>query len=246
MKLFTYQELETKIRKDTDTQDVDNFIGADEMAGIVNEAIDIAEAEILKIAEDYFLTSAPLTLVQGQANYDLPTDVYAQKIREIIYSNGPKIYEIMRVRDPKKFLEKAIVDYNPSGETYYGYMLKSVTAGAQDKIVLSPPSQEAGAFVEVWYLRNANRIPMVGEVVNAVTTTRAIQLATVIDIPEWYVYITEFAKMRVREKEANQILPVIRENVKSLKDGLVETLTNRVVDNNDTVPQDTSFYQEHN
>lgn len=241
MKLWTYSEIESKVRKDLDMQDEDNFVGNDEMAGYCNEAIDVAEAEILKIHEDYFLTSVGVTLVQGQSDYNLPSDIYAQKIRSFIYANGPRMYEIKRVRDPRAFLEKAWSDYTPSGEAEYSYLIKSPTAGAQDKIVLVPPAQEAGAVTELWYIRNARRIPLStdsGE-------SRSTQLAAVIDIPEWYNFITEYMKMRCKEKERDPLLDSYKKNVQVLKDNLVSTLSNRVPDNDDTVPMDMSFYQEH-
>lgn len=241
MKLWTYAEIESKIRKDLDLQDDDNFVGNDELAGYVNEGIDIAEAEIMKLNEDYFLRSVPLTFVLGTANYDLPADIYGQKIRSFIYANGPRIYEIERIRDPRKFLEKAIVDYNPTGEPFYGYMLKSVTAGEQDKIVIAPPAQESGTYGELWYIRNANRIPMSTDSGQSRTT----QLATVLDVPEWYLFIIEFAKMRCREKEPTPLLETSRQNVEKMKQGLIDALTDRVPDNDTTVPPDTSFYWEH-
>lgn len=221
---------------------MDNFVSNDEMAGYANEAIDVAEAEIISIKEDYFVTSSGLTLVQGTSDYDLPSNIYAQKIKEIVYANGPKIYEILPLRAPRKFLEKALLDYNPSGESEYNYILKSVTAGAQDKIVLVPTAQESGAYVTIWYHRNANRIGMVnsGELI-----TRSAQLATVIDIPEFYLYLVEHMKVRCKEKEVGATLPVLRENLKIFKDEMVETLTERMPDNNNTVPPDLTIYEEH-
>lgn len=242
MKLWTYQELENRVRRDLDLLDDDNFVAQDEMAGYFNEAIDSAEAEILKLNEDYFLTPATLSMVTGQSDISLPTDIYAQKIRSLIYQSGSLIYPIERIRDPDKFYRKAVQDYNPSGEGNYTYFLKNATAGAQAKIVLSPASLETSSNLTLWYIRNANRISMQSE--DAVS--RATQLATVIDIPEWADYLVQFVKCRCYEKEFDPRLQGAIAALADRKAMMVDTLQNRVPDNNDTVPMDVSFYEDMN
>lgn len=212
------------------------------MAGLFNEAIDDAEAEILKLNEDYFLASTTLAMVSGASDISLPSDIYAQKIRSIIYQNGPLIYPLRRIRDPDKFAAKAEMDYFATGSNEYNYFLKNATAGAQAKIVLSPVAQETSSNLTLWYIRNANRIPMQSED----SVSRAVQLATVIDIPEWADYLVQFVKCRCYEKEMDQRLPAAVAALQDRKLMMINTLANRVPDNDDTVPLDMTFYEDHN
>lgn len=240
MRLPTYEELEARVRRDLDLQDEDNFVQNDEMASYFNEAINDAEAEIMALNEDYFLASSDLTFTQGSANVTLPTDIYAQKIRDFVYVDGDLIYSIPRIRDPKKFLERALNDRFASGYAVYAYMLKSV-AGAQDRIELSPVAQSSGALGRLWYIRNATRVPLTTE-----GSSRPTQLATVIDIPEWTDYLVQFVKCRCMEKEMDQRLPAAVAALANRKKMLVETLGNRTPDGDDQIPMDLDFYWEHN
>lgn len=242
MRLPTYQELEARVRRDLDLQDEDNFVSNDEMASYANEAINDAEAEIMSLHEDYFLTKSAISFVTGVKEIALPANIYAQKIREFIYNNNAVIYEIQRVRDPHKFYRIAQQDFAPSGVMDYRYMLQSDNAGAQDTIQLSPPAQETGAVAELWYIRNANRVPLTTES----GITRAIQLAKIIDIPEWGDYIVQFMKCRCLAKDLNPRAESELVALANRKKMLVETLANRTPDNEDAVPMDLSAYYDHN
>lgn len=247
MKLWTYQELENKLRVDLDLQDPDNFVGKDELVGYFNEGIELAEAAILAINEDYFLIpDGTITLVQDQSEYTLPTDIYAQKIREVTYSNGEIINPIERLRRIHEFYERQVVErYNSGVPGLYAYFIKSI-AGAQDKLLLVPTPKESGPFVKIAYLRTATRIPLIGEVVNAVPATRASQLATVVDIPEAANYLVQYAKVRCYEKERDPRLATATQALGILYDALINTLTERVPDKMETVVPDMSHYWEHN
>lgn len=242
MQSVTYGMLDNKIRKDLDLQDAENFLGHDEMAGLFNEAIDVAESQILKIDEDYFLTKTSLSLVNGAADILLPSDIYAQKIRAIIYKNGSTIYEVKRLRDPKSFLERALINDQVNNTEDYMYFLRMDAGVAQAVAELTPPAYESGAYLTMHYIRNAARVPLIEE-----GSTRAAQIATVIDIPEWRALLEQYVKMRCFEKlkdQAAEAAAVLK--VKALTDAMVDTLTCRVPDRDDEVPQDTSHYEEHN
>ena len=224
-------------------QDEDNFVQNNEFAGYANEAIDLAEAEILKLAEDYLLTPVNMSLVGGTADYDLPTNIYAQKIRSLIYTNGPRIYPVKRIRDPELFYKREEINYYSTSETEYGYMLLNAVEEEQAKISLSPTPQETGSFLKLWYIRNAQRIPLTTD---TPSVTRATQLATILDIPEWSNYVSQYMKWRAMGKEMHPMTEQAKEAMLELKKNMVETLSNRVVDNDDTIPGDMGFYYDHN
>lgn len=242
MQAVTYGQIDNKIRKDMDLQDDNNFIGHDEMAGYVNEAIDLAEAIILKIDEDYFLTKTPLTLVQDAADILLPSDIYAQKIRGVVYKNQGTIYEVKRLRDPKAFLERMLINDQVNNTEDYMYFLRMDAGVAQAVMELTPPAYESGAFLTMHYIRNAARVPLIEE-----GSTRAAQIATVLDIPEWRVVLEQHAKMRCYEKMKDKVAEEKAEKkLDALLKAMTDTLTTRVPDRDDVVPQDFTHYQEHN
>jgi hypothetical protein len=232
---------------DLDLQDPDNFVGGDELVGYFNEAIEMAEAAILAINEDYFLIpDGTITLVQDQSEYALPTDIYAQKIREITYSNGEIINPVERLKRVHEFYERQVVErYNSGVPGLYAYFIKSV-AGAQDKILFTPTPKESGPYIKIAYLRSAARVPLIGELVGGVAATRTSQLATVVDIPEATNYLVQYAKVRCYEKERDPRAASATQALGIIYDALINILTERVPDKMDTVMPDMSHYWEHN
>lgn len=244
MRIPTWGEIETKIRADLDLQDPDNFISEDEMAGYGNEGIDAAEVLIMATFEDYFLTPATLTLVDGEDLIALPSNIYAQKIRELLYINGDRIYPLKELRDPNKFYKKAIIDASANSGDEYQYFLESPTEGLQDKLVLAPPAQESGAYLKMWYIRNANRITLQAA---PDSSSRATQVATPIDIPEWRAYIEQFVKMRCYEKMKDRDgEDKAAAKLEKLGELLLINLKDKKLNNENDVPLDTSHYMEHN
>lgn len=231
MLVQTFGDLRDKIARELDLED-EAFIVADEMLGYYNDAVDDAEAEILGIYEDYFLTSALLPLETGVATYSLPADIYANKIRRVIYSRGTIIYEILRVRDWKKFLKKAVIDAYSGLNDCYQYMLQNVSADDGVQLVLVPPSAETSEEnVRLWYIRNANR---------------ATGDSDKCDIPEFTSFITAHMRCSVRRKEFNGDVPQadIMELERQRK-LMIDTLTTMVPDDQTEIEQDLTHYNEH-
>jgi hypothetical protein len=224
---FTWAQIKAKVQADLGIED-EVFVTEAELMSYCNEAIDEAEAEIHGLYEDYFLNKSTLTLVQGTSDYVLPTDIYAHKIRRIIYQHGANIYAVERLKDWKKFEEKALTDYYPS-TAYYAYIILNSAAGAP-KISLVPTAQESGAYMTVWYIRNA---------------TRMTADASICDIPEFINFVYQYIKCRVYEKEMNpnaQAAVAILQQQRTL---MQETLGTMVPDADNTIEMDLSSYEEH-
>jgi hypothetical protein len=245
LKVWTFLELRTKVAQDLDTID-EPFVQMDEMIRYCNEAIEEAEAEICKISEDYFLTDpATITLVSGQQEYDLPTDIYINKIRAIVYHNGVIIYPITRMRGVGTFEEEEFIEQfqSLSFNYYYIYRYRIVTpAPNQYKIKLYPPAREDGAFVKIQYLRSAALVPTL----QSGASQGAID-ATTIDIPEFANFLMAFMKAKIRAKEnGGSLLPEDATLVQQQRQMMVDTLTERVPDDDTTINGDLSMYWEHN
>lgn len=229
MELLTYADLRTKVEKDLDLE-TEDFIQSDEMIGYFNEAIDECEAEIHKLGmeDEYFLKKTALPLVQGQEEYDLPTDIYANKIRHVVYKNGTKIFTIKRCRKDK-FLKYA--DYQLSPPTdFYEYFIINPTAGEKPKIVLLPASRETSSTnVTIWHIRNANKL--VGD-------------DSVCDIQEFSSFIIKFVKWKVLQKEGHPGQDSAKQELEEQRQLMKETLENMVPDEDSEIPGDYSIYEE--
>lgn len=167
--LLTYKDYRTKLEADLDLED-EEFIKPNELIGYVNEGIDEAEAEILKLDEDYFLTSMPMPLIQGQTQYDYPPNIYAYKIRGIEYSNGSQIYDVRRFRRGGKFNNVAFAEQYSQADDYRWYHTNDSAGAAKINLVpaaretaVVPPSANPFMPMTVWYIRHANRVPLLGQ-----------------------------------------------------------------------------------
>lgn len=227
---WTYSQIKEKVERDLDVQD-EMFIQDDELLGYINEGIDTCEAEIHTIYEDYFLTSANLSLVAGQSEYSLPSDIYANKIRSIIYQNGTDIFPIKRIRDWHKFERMALLkQYPPSLE--YSYLLKNPSASSGVKLVLVPAARTTDSTsVTIWYLRNANRL---------------VNSSDSCDIPEFTSFVIQYAKCRIQEKEGHPNLTLSLQILESLRNQMKTTLRDMVPDQENQIEMDVSAYEEMN
>lgn len=167
----TYAEARDKIQVDWDLQD-ETFITPNELIGYFNAGIKFAESEILKIDEDYFKTSTALPLVTGQSAYDYPPNIYAGKVRGLVYANGSIIYDILRMRRRNQFENLAFANQYSESDDYQWFPTNDGPGRA--KINLVPPSRETAilspsgndfAPVTLWYIRRANRVPLIGQYV---------------------------------------------------------------------------------
>lgn len=228
--MIAYSDAKTVVEKELDLEEED-FVQDAEMLEYFNKARRTAEAEVLGIYEDYLLDNAYLPLVLGQSKYNLPTGIYASKMRGIIYDNGSIIYEIKQVRSAKKFLERALLKTaNPTD--YYRYIiLNNAATGIQMEI--TPPSQEDSATnVQIWFLR---KIP------DLVLDTDFVDK----EIPESINYIYALVKGYCKQKENGGVMPDdSKQEIAMEKVLMIETLTNMIPDDDNTILQDHSIYDE--
>ena len=228
MRYPTYGELRQRIQKELEIED-GKFISSSELLSYFNQAVDDAEQTIHTLFEDYFLTSAALPLVAGQSEYALPDDIYASKIRSVIYTKGTTSYEIERIRDMRKFKEIALEQVSPSTDGYR-YILKNPSGADGIKLVLYPAARETdSAAVTIWYLRNA---------------TRAESDSSVCDIPEFSSYVVQFVKVMVMTKEMHPGLPLAIQTLEYFRKQMIETLSEMVPDGANKIEMDLTLYEE--
>lgn len=189
MMLWTYAELRQKMELELDLED-EIFVRPDELIGYTNKAISFCESAVLKIDEDYFLSIMHIPLRSGVAEYEYPYDTYAYKIRGLEYSAGATIYPVKRFRRMGKFDSVEIANYYPVNNLYAYTTINKATDG-RAKIVLIPESKETSvvtypqslnqtqAPLKLYYIRHANRVPLLGQIVPVYEQFGAIQVSVV-------------------------------------------------------------------
>ena len=226
MDLVTYSAIKTKIENDLDLIDED-FISETEFLGYCNEALNDAESVIhtLGLEAQYFLTTANLTLVSGTSDYAYPSDIYAMKIRKMFYINGSTKYRIDRIR------ELDVVPFIQAGEEY-SYLPVNLTAGP--RIRFYPAPAEAGAYIQVWYIRNLR------------TLTTSTASTNTCEIPECINFLLQHVKWRCLEKEGHPNTQEAFGYVKVQHDLMIQTLQEMVPDEDTLAIPDLSHYADSN
>lgn len=228
MEYWTLADIKDKVKKETDTEG-EEFIQESELEGYINAAIDDAEAEIHALYEDYFLAKTTINLVSGTEEYTLPTNIYANKIRGVIYKNGDRIYEVPRLRHKNNFVLREIINqYNTSDD--YNYMVINSSGAANPKLLLVPPARDTvtGGLV-LWYIRNANKLT---------------DDEDTCDIPEFIEYVIQYAKCEIWKKEGHPNLELELQERERLRRLMVDTLSNMVPDGDTAIQPDLSHYEE--
>jgi hypothetical protein len=179
----TLAQIRTKLKQDLDLEQ-EQFIVSSELLGYINQAIDDAEAIIHGLYADYFLKSDTLTLSVGTQDYVLPADIYANKLRRVLYDDGSQRYRIKRI---KNFDVIPFLLEQSNSTDYLRYTLENVSAGPSGIIMrFYPIPQVSGSYVTRWYIRNANRLSADSDIC---------------DIPEFINYIYAHVAHSVATKE---------------------------------------------
>lgn len=221
MPTVSLSAIRDKIKVECDLEE-EVFISDSTINNFINDSIRDIEAQIHSIYEDYFLSNANIALVNGTSAYDLPTDIYADKIRAILYSNGSTKYTICRLRDLKVI---PLIDPNMN----YVYQIVN-TAASGRKLTLYPASNETSATnVTIWYIRNAKELT---------------SDAHICDIPEFINYVYARTKLYIFEFEGSPMVVESAQEVERLKNEMIATLSNRIPDDDNKILIDESFYND--
>lgn len=228
MNLFTYTSLKTKLQNDMDVEDLDFLDGETELLGYINEAIDDAESIVHTLGLDatYFLAQSTIALVSGTADYALPSNIYANKIKKIFYINGNTKYEVFRVRDLREVPEFQAGDD-------YKYVLLTTTGTANNmRIRFFPTPAETNSNIQIWYIRNCAEM----------TTSSAS--TNVCEIPECANLVMRHVKTRIYEKMSHPNYAASVQELEAQKQLLMDTLREMVPDENTVIEPDLSHYED--
>lgn len=227
----TFSDIETRVRRELDIID-EPLVTQAEIMSYVNQAIDSAEAEIHTLYEDYFLKKGSINLVTNQSDYSLPSDIYGDKIRGVVYNSGGELYEVKRYTNVKRKFEKILrTEVFGNAETYQ-YLLVNDSAATGVKMHLFPASRVTlTGGLTIWYLRNANRITATSDP---------------IDIPEFSNFIVAYTKWLIGVNKPGLVsVEGSDAEAKNQLELMRNTLSSRTPDDFTEVYMDLDLYEEH-
>jgi len=226
----TYAQLKAKFERDWDLEE-EEMVTDTELMEIFNDGIDDAQAIIhqLGIEQKYFLTKALLTLTNGSADVDLPSNIYANKIMAIIYNDGSNVFPIKRLRGKNLFEDVAFASNVTWTDPRYQYIIRN-DSSAGNKIQLVPASIITNStYATCWYIREATKL----------TTTSSI-----CDIPESYNFLYAHAAWRVLGKDGDPRAAAAKAEKMKQEQLMTETLETMVDDGDNEIKIDASTYEE--
>lgn len=233
-KYWTYEELSRKIKRETDIE-AEDFIQPDELFSYVNEAIDEAEKHVhtFSMEADYFLAEQRYDLTVGQQFLDLPEDIYAHKIRMLMYESGDLIYPIKRFRGPNLFETVANAEHYTNVGDFYKYILQNDgndNSTPAPKIRLVPVSRSTESqVIRLWYIRNARRME---------------DTTDVMDIPEAAQFIVKYCIYKIFAKEGHPNAENAKILLEQERQSLMSTLETMAPDKDSVIVPDLSYYNE--
>lgn len=123
MQYKTFAEIKALIQRKGDLQD-ELFVQPQEFQDYIRAAINYCQAEIHKFnCEDtYFEATTPMNLVAGKSDYPLPSDIYANKIRRIVYKRNTDYYEMRRMTKHDRYIDAALTNQYAQS-IVYRYMI---------------------------------------------------------------------------------------------------------------------------
>ena len=135
----TFASIKGEVQKKLDLEE-ELFIQADEYLDMCNKAINICEAEIHKlgIEDQYFETFGPLALNTDQFEYQLPSNIYGNKVLRVIWAKGSEIFEINRMKRKGRYIDTAVLDLYSSTRPYQ-YKIMNHSATGKPRLVFSGP-----------------------------------------------------------------------------------------------------------
>lgn len=220
----TYADYKEQIEDDLDLQE-ETFIKPEALMKLFNKAVRKANATIHTLYEDYFLTYKTLRLQAGISLVSLPDNIYANKIRSLIYDNGSTVYKLRKVKD---FIDIPFINTNTDLFSYV--MVNAEDRGTKIKLFPTPTATDSTS-ITCWYLRRAKKIENDTDLV---------------DIPEFSSFLLEQTKYYCMQKEGHPLLEVQRAEAEEQLKLMTETLTNRTPDDENKIAMDLSHYEDMN
>jgi len=220
MKKWTWGEIKSFIKSKHDLENEE--IDEPELIQMCNSGINLVEAKVVSLQQDYFLAHKSITIDTNESEYELPDEIYATKIRRINATINNKYYHtVKQLRD--------LSDIPSIKGGNFKYKIFSSSTGR--KMKLFPTPVQSGKL-DIYYTRNANRIELNGGD------------SQICDIPEFIDTVLLYMTMKVYEKDMSPMLQFAREEFRESKDLLTQTLSKGINDEDNEILPDLEFYED--
>lgn len=226
MYLLTYGDLTTKLGNDLDITD-ETFVSPTEILGYINEAIDDAQAAIhnLNPEDKYFLVPSAFNWVNGTSDYSLPTNIYANKLRQIFYNAGDQQYEIDRIKNLRE------TNFFQPGDRYR-YLLINPTPGVGPVARFYPTPAETSNNAVLWYIREMLKM------------TTANSNTNICEVYQCQNFVFQHAKWNVMKKTRRaDLIASAKQDRDEQYANMMSDLQQMVLDENTMISQDLTFYE---
>lgn len=234
MAFKTLSEIKTKIERDLDIEE-EEFIQPDELTEYINDGISRAESIIEKLGgrDKYFLSKLTFDAVLGQEDYDLPVNIYENKLKKVIYRNGrARVYPIRELVGVYMYEDIQLLNDYQTTDDNYRYIIRHDVPG-QEKFQLIPATREnVVGGITMWFIREANKLSVD---------------ADICDLPEIAMqFLYQYVKKCVYEKEKGQEWQIASEELKEVTQVMIEGLTGQIADEDRSeIEKDLRTYEEH-
>jgi len=226
----TRQQIREKVMKDLDLLSQSgsyvkgaDHISPDEINEHINDSIKYLSSYVHNLYEDYYLTIASISFVNGTKDYSLPNNIYINKIRRITYDNVATPYPLRRITN---ISELQYIDSNDD----YRYLM--VNDGTSEKIRIFPtPRASESNIVSVYYCRRAKELTSDSDA---------------LDLPEEFdnVLITDVEYRCLLKEPGNPMFTIIDNKRKEEIEQMIKTLSKRIPDDQSDIRPDYSFYRD--
>jgi hypothetical protein len=229
MSYLTWGEIRNEVQKEYGIEGDPDY-DEQELINMANRAINRVESRVIQLQQDYFLTVAEIDVTENVLEYDLPDDIYGQKIRRIFWDqegfNKKRLYRATNIDDMEEMRDFSSYDYRKK----LRYMILNSSTGGK-KITLS--YSDADAKLKIYYTRDAARFTINGGD------------SQVCDIPEFADAVIAYMGYLVEKKDKSPTLNATKQDYIDIMEELTSSLGQAVNDEDFMIEPDTEIFDDH-
>lgn len=224
-----FKDLMQDLKDELDLNE-ETFIEDEEIKSYFNEAVDMVQHQIHTLCEDYFLSRGEIPTTAGQSEFQLPSNIYANKVRKIQWiRDTSERYEVLPIRDLNT------IPWIPEDDFYkYIFLNNGVSnvnaLGTVIKIYPAIKATSTNSLI-IWYIRTANKF----EDENSAC-----------DIPEWSNVVKQYCRYKCMIKEGHPQSSQSKEDLDRMIQGMIEALRSRAMDENNKLSLDPRTLSDYN
>lgn len=219
MELLTWGEIKAKIQRKHGIETDDSYDEL-ELLDMYNEAANKIESKLIKLNQDYFKTMNTINVVVGLTEYNLPSNIYASKVRRLMYlRNG---YEATRL-----YPAKSIDDLYDNNKLRYDI----INYESGRKLILNKAT--ANATIHIYYTRNTNRFTSTGGD------------SQICDIPEYADAVMAWMSYLVEFKDKSPAMAHAKDDYNTIVQDMTDTLAVALNDEDNVIEPDTTLWEDH-